>query len=118
MGHEVTYKGYSTGINYSEEHKCYQGKIREAESSISFQGSTIDECENEFYHKVDDYILNQKKINFGNNFDNIVKEILDYEKHCNCFNSYWDIKRALNYCLSILNKYYVEDKDLQESHNG
>lgn len=49
------YKDYWTKIRYSEEDKCYYGKIENIDDLVDFEGYDYDSCLKSFYEAVDSY---------------------------------------------------------------
>ena len=47
--------GYQTKIKYSEEDRCYYGKIEGIDDLVDFEWNTYDNCLKAFYEAVDDY---------------------------------------------------------------
>lgn len=47
--------GYETQIRYSEEDKCYYGKIENIDDLVDFEGYDYDSCLKAFYEAVDSY---------------------------------------------------------------
>lgn len=56
------YKDYYTIIGYSEEDKCYYGKIENIDDLVDFEEDTYDDCLQAFYEAVDDYEAFKKEI--------------------------------------------------------
>ena len=60
----MKYKGYWAEINYSDEDRCFYGKIEElANELILIEGDTVEELRKDFENAVDDYIDDCKKHN-------------------------------------------------------
>ena len=59
------YKDYCTKIRYSEEDKCYYGKIENIDDLVDFEGYDYDSCLKSFYEAVDDYEELKRIIPFG-----------------------------------------------------
>ena len=49
------YKDYCTMIRYSEEDKCYYGKIENIDDLVDFEGHDYDSCLKSFHEAVDSY---------------------------------------------------------------
>lgn len=52
----MNYKGYIGKVEYDEENRVFTGSVINVRTVITFQGSTVDEIENEFKASVDDYL--------------------------------------------------------------
>jgi predicted HicB family RNase H-like nuclease len=53
----LEYKGYYGSIEYSREDKCLYGKVLGmAKDSITYEGSTVDELENDFKDAIESYL--------------------------------------------------------------
>ena len=77
----MMYKGYNAEISYSDEDKCFVGRVVNIDSMVSFHGNTDDELRTAFQEMIDFYIQTSgKSENFitipfniyaerGNNFD-------------------------------------------------
>lgn len=52
----MNYKGYIGKVEYDDENRIFSGSIINVRTVITFQGSTVDEIEQEFKASVDDYI--------------------------------------------------------------
>ena len=53
----MKYKEYWAKINYSDEDRCFYGKIEELDNAlILIEGSTVEELRKDFENAVDDYI--------------------------------------------------------------
>lgn len=58
----LKYKGYIGTVDYSEEDKCLFGKIAGMpKSSITYEGTSVDELEEDFHNAVDDYLAECKE---------------------------------------------------------
>lgn len=56
MKNTITYKEYIGSVEFSEEDKCFFGKVQGIQTLISYEGSNADELINDFHSAVDDYI--------------------------------------------------------------
>ncbi len=56
MNNTMKYKGFSALIEYSDEDKCFVGKIINIDAFVSFHGDSVDELRKYFEEAVDDYI--------------------------------------------------------------
>ena len=52
----MNYKGYVGVVEYDDEAKIFSGEVINTRTVITFQGTTVDELENEFHASVDDYL--------------------------------------------------------------
>ncbi len=52
----MNYKGYIGNVEYDDEHRIFSGSVINTRTVITFQGSSVEELENEFRASVDDYI--------------------------------------------------------------
>ena len=52
----MTYKGFIATVEYDDEAHVFTGEVINTRSVITFQGTTVDEMENEFRASVDDYL--------------------------------------------------------------
>ena len=64
MDNIMKYKGYWAEIKYSDEDKCFCGKIEGLNDSlILFEGQTVKELKKDFEAAIDSYLDNCKKNN-------------------------------------------------------
>ena len=64
MDNIMKYKGYWAEIKYSDEDKCFCGKIEGLKDSlILFEGQTVKELKKDFEDAIDSYLDNCKKNN-------------------------------------------------------
>lgn len=52
----LNYKGYIGKAEYDDENHVFTGFVINVKTVITFQGSTVDEIENNFKTSVDDYL--------------------------------------------------------------
>ena len=52
----MNYKGYIGTVEYDDEAHIFTGEVVNTKTVITFQGTTVDEIENEFRASVDDYL--------------------------------------------------------------
>ena len=52
----MTYKGFVGEVEYDDEARIFSGEVINTRTVITFQGTTVDEVENEFHASVDDYL--------------------------------------------------------------
>ena len=52
----MNYKGYIATVEYDEHSRIFAGEVLNTRAVITFQGSTVDEIEQEFHNSVDDYL--------------------------------------------------------------
>lgn len=63
----LTYKGYSTVIEFDSESKVLYGKIKGIDDLVTFESDSAKEIEKEFHYAVDDWLKFRKEI------DNVVE---------------------------------------------
>lgn len=56
MGNKLTYKGFTTTINYSNEGNCLYGKIEEIPGLVTFESDSASNTKFEFMNAVNDYL--------------------------------------------------------------
>lgn len=52
----MNYKGFIGVVEYDDEARIFSGEVINTRTVITFQGTTVDEVENEFHASVDDYL--------------------------------------------------------------
>lgn len=52
----MNYKGYIGNVEYDDEAKIFAGTVINTKTVITFQGTSVEEIENEFHASVDDYL--------------------------------------------------------------
>ena len=52
----MQYKGYIGSIEYSENDHVFYGKVQGIRSLVSYEGTTLQELQDDFYGAVDDYL--------------------------------------------------------------
>ena len=52
----MTYKGYASSIEYSDEDKCFIGHIAGIKDRVGFHGESVTELRNAFQEAVEDYL--------------------------------------------------------------
>ena len=52
----MTYKGFVGVVEYDDEARIFSGEVIYTRTVITFQGTSVDEVENEFHASVDDYL--------------------------------------------------------------
>lgn len=52
----MNYKGYIGSVEYDENARIFAGTVINTKTVITFQGTSVDELENEFHASVDDYL--------------------------------------------------------------
>ena len=52
----MTYKGFIGTVEYDDAARVFCGEVINTRTVITFQGTTVDEVENEFHASVDDYL--------------------------------------------------------------
>ena len=63
MNKKLSYKGYTTIIQYSNEDKCFYGKLENITDLITFESDTSEDIELHFRNTVNTYIKDRKNIN-------------------------------------------------------
>lgn len=61
MSNAMVYKDYNGTIEYSEEDKCFFGKVIGIRSLISYEGDTVEKLKRDFEKAVDTYLEDCKK---------------------------------------------------------
>lgn len=61
----LSYKGYYGSFDYSENDKCWYGKIEGITDLVTYEAETQAEIKNEFHKAVDDYIAFCKEVGKG-----------------------------------------------------
>ena len=63
MNNIMNYKGYWAKIKYSEEDKCFFGKIEGLKNAlILFEGKNVEELKSDFKNAIDDYLETCKEL--------------------------------------------------------
>lgn len=57
----MTYKGYSSRIEYSDEDGCFVGRVAGLKDIITFHGSSVDELREAFEQAIDFYLESCRK---------------------------------------------------------
>jgi len=53
----LEYKGYYGSIEYNKEYKCLYGKVLGmTKDSITYEGNTVEELENDFINAIESYL--------------------------------------------------------------
>ena len=52
----MTKKGYIGSVEYSNEDKCFFGKLEMIDDLVTFEASTVDDLQKNFQDSVNDYI--------------------------------------------------------------
>lgn len=52
----MNYKGYIGSVSFDEDARIFAGTVINTKTVITFQGTSVDELENEFHASVDDYL--------------------------------------------------------------
>jgi predicted HicB family RNase H-like nuclease len=59
----LEYKGYYGSVEYSKEDKCIYGRVLGmAKDSITYEGNTVDELENDFKNAIESYLEGCKEL--------------------------------------------------------
>ena len=56
MNAVLVYKGYNGSIEYSEEDRCFFGKVAGVKSLISYEGASRQDLKHEFETAIDEYL--------------------------------------------------------------
>ena len=62
MSSTIEYKDYIGSVEYSNEDKCFFGKIEMIEDLVTFEATTVDELETNFKNSVDEYLETCKQL--------------------------------------------------------
>lgn len=62
MSNTIEHKGYIGSVEYSNEDKCFFGKLEMIDDLITFEADTVDDLEKNFQDGVNDYIDTCKKL--------------------------------------------------------
>lgn len=57
----MTYKGYTTRVEYDERDNIFAGRILRTRNIISFHGETVAQLRTEFEHAIKDYLADCKE---------------------------------------------------------
>ena len=56
MSNIIEYKNYIGSVEYSNEDKCFFGKLEMIDDLVTFEATNVEELESNFKQSVDDYI--------------------------------------------------------------
>lgn len=56
MSDVLSYKNYNGTVEYSKEDKCLFGKVIGIKSLLSYEGSSVEELEDDFKSVIDEYL--------------------------------------------------------------
>ncbi|EEZ79663.1 type II toxin-antitoxin system HicB family antitoxin [uncultured Candidatus Thioglobus sp.] len=56
MSNIIEYKDYIGSVEYSNEDKCFFGKLEMIDDLVTFEATNVDDLESNFKRSVDDYI--------------------------------------------------------------
>jgi len=59
----MEYKGYYGSVHYSDEDRCFYGKIEHIRGLVSYEGHDVDSIKEAFEEGVDDYLATCKAKN-------------------------------------------------------
>ena len=59
----MEYKNYIATVDYSQEDKCFYGKLAMIEDLVTFEATDVEGLEHNFKDSVDDYIQTCKALN-------------------------------------------------------
>ncbi|NYT28693.1 MAG: toxin-antitoxin system HicB family antitoxin [Candidatus Thiodubiliella endoseptemdiera] len=82
MSNTIEHKDYISSVEYSNEDKCFFGKLEMIDDLVTFEADTVEGLEKNFQDSVDDYLSTCKK-----NWDRSAKKnkgILIYALAPNC----------------------------------
>ena len=63
MSSTIEYKDYIGSVEYSNEDKCFFGKIEMIDDLVTFEATTVGELETNFKYCVDEYLETCKQLN-------------------------------------------------------
>jgi predicted HicB family RNase H-like nuclease len=63
MANTIEYNGYIGTVEYSQEDRCFFGKLDMINDLVTFEAQNVTELEENFKNAVDDYILTSKQLN-------------------------------------------------------
>jgi predicted RNase H-like HicB family nuclease len=58
----IDYKGFTGTVEYSNDDECFYGKVLEIRDLIMYEGSSIEELEQDFKETIDEYIEDLKTL--------------------------------------------------------
>jgi len=62
MSNIIEYKNYIGSVEYSNEDKCFFGKLEMIDDLVTFEATNVEELESNFKQSVDDYISTCAKL--------------------------------------------------------
>ncbi|NYT28014.1 MAG: type II toxin-antitoxin system HicB family antitoxin [Candidatus Thiodubiliella endoseptemdiera] len=62
MSNTIEHKGYISSVEYSNEDKCFFGKLEMIDDLVTFEADTVKGLEKNFQDSVDDYLSTCKKL--------------------------------------------------------
>ena len=63
MANTIEYNGYIGSIEYSNEDRCFSGKLEMIDDLVTFEATNADELEENFQNAVNEYIETCKELN-------------------------------------------------------
>ena len=81
----LEYKGYYGSIEYSKEDKCLYGKVLGmTKDSITYEGNTVEELENDFRDAIESYLEGCKEIGIKprKGYNGVLNIRIPSEIHC------------------------------------
>ena len=73
MSSTIKYKGYIGSVEYSDEDKCFFGKIELIDDLVTFEATSVEELELNFKNCVDEYLETREQLE-NKELLNIVKQ--------------------------------------------
>lgn len=62
MSNTIEHKGYIGSVEYSNEDKCFFGKLEMIDDLVTFEADTVEGLEKNFQDSVDDYLSTCKQL--------------------------------------------------------
>ena len=63
MSDLLSYKDYNGTVEYSDDDKCFYGKVVGIKSLLSYEGVSVQELEKNFQSTIDEYLADCKERN-------------------------------------------------------
>lgn len=116
MKNYLEYKGYRGSVSYSAEDDILFGKVLGVRDSISFEGSSISELEEDFHSAVDDYLATCKEL--GRNPDKEFKGLFNVrispDLHKRAFFKAKESNMTLNEFVSSSIEHYLDEDYIKQ----
>lgn len=62
MSNTIEYKNYIGSVEYSDEDKCFFGKVEMIDDLVTFEANTVEDLEKNFQEGINDYINTCQKL--------------------------------------------------------